>query len=92
MPRRNSKFMTVPGIGKMSRAKKGKRVERFDAGAPGRLKHHRLTLGFWPTLGVAQAREKARRVKSDVKSGIDPKATRAAAQAAAKAEAQAEAI
>ena len=54
-------------------------------------KHHRLTLGFWPTLGVAEARDKAREVKSDVKSGIDPKAKRAAAQAGAKAEAQVEA-
>ena len=59
--------------------------------AQGARKHYRLTLGYWPTLGVAQAREEARRVKSDVKSGVDPKATRAATQAAAKAEAQAEA-
>ena len=102
MPRRNSKFMTEPGIAKMARAPKGKRVERFDSGADGlslritdrgtktwnicyhflgaqgRLKHHRLTLGFWPTLGVVEAREEARRVKADVKSGMDPKAKRAA--------------
>ena len=31
MPRRNSKFMTEPGIAKMIRAPKGKRIERFDA-------------------------------------------------------------
>ena len=54
-------------------------------------KHPRITLGYWPTLGVAEAREEARRVKSDVKSGIDPRARRAAAQAVAKVEAQTEA-
>ena len=35
MPRRNSKHLTDPGIEKMSRAAKAKRVERFDAGTPG---------------------------------------------------------
>jgi len=35
MPKRNSKHLTDPGIGKISRATKGKRVERFDAGVPG---------------------------------------------------------
>jgi integrase len=47
----------------------------------GCLKHHRYTIGPWPTIGVAQAREKARQVKEQVKSGIDPKAARAAAKA-----------
>ncbi len=115
MPRRNSKFMTEPGIAKMPKAPKGKQIEKFDNGADGlslritdrgtktwnicyhfpnaqgERKHHRLTLGYWPTLGVAEAREEARRVKSDVKSGIDPRAKRAAAQAVAKVEAQTEA-
>ena len=35
MPRRNSKFMTEPGVAKMTRAPKGKRIERFDSGADG---------------------------------------------------------
>ncbi len=115
MPRRNSKFMTEPGVAKMARAPKGKRIERFDSGADGlslritdrgtktwnicyhfpdaqgELRHHRLTLGQWPAVGLAQAREEARRVKAEVRSGIDPKARRMAGQAAAKAEAQAEA-
>ena len=115
MPRRNSKFMTEPGIAKMARAPKGKRIERFDSGADGlalritdrgtktwnicyhfpdaqgELKHHRVTLGQWPAIGLAQAREEARRVKAEVRSGIDPRGRRAGAHAAAKAEAQAEA-
>ena len=115
MPRRNSKFMTEPGIAKMARAPKGKRIERFDSGADGlslrvtdrgtktwnicyhfpdaqgRLKHHRFTIGPWPAIGLAQARDTARMVKSRAKAGINPKAERDAAQAAAKAEAQTEA-
>ncbi len=115
MPRRNSKFMTEPGIAKMARAPKGKRVERFDSGADGLslritdrgtktwnicyhfsnaegvLKHHRVTLGQWPAVGLARAREEARMVKAEVRSGIDPRARRADAHAAAKAEAKAEA-
>ena len=35
MPKKNSKHLTDPGIDKISKAKKGKRVERFDAGVPG---------------------------------------------------------
>ncbi len=35
MPRRNSKFMTEPGVAKMAKAPKGKRIERFDSGADG---------------------------------------------------------
>ena len=116
MPRRNSKFMTEPGIAKMSKAPKGKQIERFDSGADGlalritdrgtktwnicyhfpnaegERKHHRLTLGFWPTLGVAEAREKARRIKSDVKSGIDPKLAREEARDAERANAKAKAL
>ncbi len=115
MPRRNSKFMTEPGIAKMAKAPKGRRLERFDSGADGLalritdrgaktwcisyhfsnaegvLKHHRITLGQWPAVGLAQAREEARMVKAEVRSGIDPRTRRAGAHAAAKAEAQAEA-
>ncbi len=35
MPKKNSKHLTDPGIGKIGRATKGNRVERFDAGVPG---------------------------------------------------------
>ena len=35
MPKKNSKALTDPGIGKIGRAAKGKRTERFDALAPG---------------------------------------------------------
>ncbi len=106
--------MTEPGIAKMARAPKGKRIERFDSGADGLalritdrgtktwnicyhypdaqgvLKHHRLTLGQWPAVGLAAARDEVRRVKSEVRSGIDPKTSRAAALAAKKVEAQAQ--
>ena len=115
MPRRNSKFMTEPGIAKMAKAPKGKRIERFDSGADGLslritdrgtktwnicyhfpnaegvLKHHRATLGQWPAIGLAQAREEARMVKAEVRSGINPRSRRADALAAAKAKAQTEA-
>ncbi len=105
MPRRNSKHLTDPGIQKMSRAAKGKRLERFDAGAPGlcvritdkgvkswsvyyRLngKHQRLTIGTWPGIGVAEARNRAREIKEQSKAGVDPKAARATATAATQTE------
>jgi integrase len=35
MPRRNSKHLTDPGIEKIGKAPRGKRIERFDAGVPG---------------------------------------------------------
>ncbi len=35
MPKRNSKHMTEPGIGKLSKAPKGKRIEKYDSGADG---------------------------------------------------------
>ena len=35
MPKRTSKHLTEPGIAKMARAPKGKRVERYDSGADG---------------------------------------------------------
>ncbi len=60
-------------------------------GENGDIKHHRLTIGSWPAVGLAQAREEARMVKAEVRSGIDPRARRAGVHAAAKAEAQAEA-
>ena len=115
MPRRNSKHLTDPGITKIGKAPKGKRVERFDAGVDGlclritdkgtktwciyyhfptetgEMKHHRLTLGLWPTMGVAAARKEAQKRKDQAKAGIDPKATREAERAAAKAEAKVEA-
>ena len=112
MPKRNSKHMTEPGIAKMAKAPKGKRIERFDSGADGlclritdrgtktwaisyhfpdedgQLRHHRYTIGAWPAIGVAEARDKARLVKSQVKTGIDPKATREAAREKERTEAK----
>ncbi len=100
MPKRNSKHLTDPGIAKMAKAPKGKRVERYDSGADGlclritdrgsktwcisyhfpdedgRTKHHRFTIGPWPAIGVAEARETARLVKSQARARIDPKAVR----------------
>ena len=105
MPRGSAKHLTDPGIGKMSKAKNGKRVERFDAGSPGlalritdkgvkswsvyyRLdgKHRRLTIGTWPEIGVAEARDQAREVKSQAKAGINPKGARETEEAAAEDE------
>jgi len=103
MPKRNSKHLTDPGIAKMARAPKGKRIERFDSGADGlclritdrgsktwcisyhfpdedgAIKHHRFTIGPWPAIGVAEARDTARLVKSQARARIDPKAVREAA-------------
>jgi integrase len=106
MPRKNSKHLTDPSIAKMARAPRGKRVERFDAGAPGLAlritdkgakswsayyrfqdRHQRLTLGRWPEVGVAAARDQARAVKDQAKAGIDPKEAREAEKAAAGDEA-----
>ena len=106
MPRGSAKHLTDPGIGKMSKAKNGKRVERFDAGSPGlalritdqgvkswsvyyRLdgKHRRLTIGTWPEIGVAEARDQAREIKSQAKAGVDPKESRKGEKAVAKDEA-----
>ncbi len=104
MPRKNSKHLTDPGIAKIGRAAKGKRIERFDAAAPGlslrvtekggkswsvyyRLGgvHKRETIGPWPEIGVARARDRAREIKKLAKSDVDPKAAREAGEAAAKA-------
>ena len=106
MPRLNSKYLTDPGISKITKARTGKRTEKFDAGAPGlalritdkgvkswsvyyRLdgKHKRLTIGAWPEIGVAKARDQAREIKSQVKAGIDPKEAGKAEKTAAKNEA-----
>ena len=110
MPKKNSKHLTDPGIGKINRAKKGKRVERFDAGVPGlclrvtdrgvktwavyykfpginrkgerALLNQRLTIGQWPGIGVAEARDAARVVKDQAKAGVNPKEAREAANTA----------
>ncbi len=106
MPRRNSKHLTDPGIEKIGKAPKGKRIERFDAGAPGlclritdrgvkswsvyyRLngKHQRMTIGPWPGIGVAGARDRARDIKDQSKDGTDPKAAREAEAQAGRDEA-----
>ncbi len=111
MPKRNSKHMSDPGIGKLPKAPKGKRTERFDSGADGlclritdrgsktwcisyhfpdengETKHYRLTIGSWPAIGVAEARDQARLVKSQARSGIDPRKARAVAVVAAKGDA-----
>ena len=106
MPRGSAKHLTDPGIGKMSKAREGKRIERFDAGTPGlalritdrgvkswsvyyRLdgKHRRLTIGTWPEIGVAEARDQAREVKSQAKAGTDPKGARETLETAAQDEA-----
>jgi integrase len=107
MPRKNSKYLTDPGIAKIGRAPKGKRIERFDAGAPGlalritdrgvkswsvyfRLhgKHRRSTIGTYPEIGVAKARERAGEIKKQAKQGVDPKVADDAEKAAVQAGAQ----
>ena len=109
MPRKNSKHLTDPGIAKIAKAAPGKRVERFDAGAPGlalrvtdrsakswsvyyRLdgKHQRETIGKWPEVGVADARDRARDIKKLAAAGIDPRSVRQAEEAEAKSQAEAE--
>jgi integrase len=108
MPRKNSKALTDPGIGKIGKAPKGKRAERFDALAPGLSlrttdtgtkswgvyyrfdgKHQRLTIGGWPAVAVAEARERAREIKDQAKAGIDPKVVKRAAADAVRTEAAA---
>jgi len=104
--------MSDPGIGKLSKASKGKRVERFDSGADGLClritdrgsktwcisyhlpdedgepKHHRFTIGPWPAIGVAEARDQARLVKSQARAGMDPKAVRQEAREKERASAK----
>ena len=115
MPKRNSKHLTEPGIKKMARAPKGKRVEKYDSGADGLclritdrgtktwcisyhfpddngdIKHHRFTIGPWPAIGVVEARDQARLIKSQARARIDPKVARAHDQAAARIKGRAEA-
>ena len=104
MPKRSSKHLTEPGIAKLTRAPKGKRVEKYDSGVDGlclritdrgsktwcisyhfpdedgETKHHRFTIGPWPAIGIAEARDMARLVKSQARARIDPKAVREAAR------------
>ena len=51
----------------------------------GQLKHHRITLGRYPALKVAQARDEARRIKDQASSGIDPRAAQANVEAETEA-------
>ena len=44
------------------------------------LKHYRFTIGPWPAIGVAEARDTARLIKSQARARIDPKATRETAR------------
>ncbi len=110
MPRKNSTHLTDTGIERISRAAPGKRIERFDAGAPGlalrvtdrgmkswsvyyRLAgtHLRKTIGGWPEIGVAEARDSAREIKKQAAAGIDPRTVQQAEEAEARAQAEAEA-
>ncbi len=108
MPRGCAKQLTDPTIGKLPKAKTGKRVEWFDAAAPGlalritdkgvktwavyyrfpginrkhkpALLNQRRTIGRWPGVGVAEARDQAREVKSQAKAGTNPKEARKEAE------------
>ncbi len=42
-------------------------------GAPRKGRQHRVTLGRWPVLTVAEARERAREVLSRACAGVDPR-------------------
>ena len=53
-------------------------------------KHQRLTLGRWPGLGVAEARQKAHQVAEWVRAGLDPKKAARGVQEAEKAAAAAQ--
>ena len=44
-------------------------------------KHRRETIGAWPAVGVAAAREQAREIKDQAKAGIDPSEVKKVAQA-----------
>ena len=108
MPKRNSKYLTDPTIGKIRKPSKGKRKEVFDSDAPGlalritdkgtrswsvyfRLadasgeqKNQRMTLGRYPSIGIAEARRQAREIRDQAAAGIDPRKARAEAQAKAQ--------
>lgn len=51
-------------------------------------KHKRMTIGGWPAVTVADARERAREIKEQAKAGTNPKAVRQAAADAARTEAE----
>ncbi len=54
-------------------------------------KHQRMTIGTWPGVGVAGARDLARQIKDQAKDGTDPKAAREAEERATQEAAQEEA-
>ena len=54
-------------------------------------KHQRETLGRWPDVGVADARDKARGIKKLAAAGLDPRTARQAEEAEARAQVEAEA-
>ncbi len=112
MPKRNSKYLTDPTIGRIRRPPRGKRKEVFDSDAPGlalritdkgtrswsvyfrltdatrKQKNLRVTLGRYPSIGIAEARRQAREIRDQAASGIDPRKARAGAQAKAQATAE----
>lgn len=49
------------------------------SGAPLTGTQHRITLGKWPVLSLAEAREEARRILRTASEGVDPRAERIAA-------------
>ncbi len=51
-------------------------------------KHHRFTIGPWPAIGVAEARDQARLIKSQARARIDPRAIREAAWEKERADAK----
>ncbi len=63
-------------------------ISYYSPDADGEPKHRRFTIGPWPTIGVARARDEARLIKSQARAGIDPKAEREAARADRRTEAQ----
>ena len=66
-------------------------ISYYSPDADGEPKHRRFTIGPWPAIGVARARDEARLIKSQARAGIDPKGARREARSAARAEAQANA-
>ena len=58
------------------------------ADATGQRKNQRMTLGRYPTIGIAEARRQAREARNQVASGIDPRKARAQAQSEAQVTAE----
>jgi integrase len=52
-------------------------------------KHQRMTIGRWPGIGVAEARDRAGEVKEQAKAGVNPKDVAQNAKDATKAKAEA---